>query len=185
MKNKDFYREKAKIKRSEIFNRHEKDCIIRQKVVELVSGRNFKSLFLYVSINGEVDTAGIISALSGKVELYVPYTCGVRMIPVRLNPAKSIYHADKLGNIYTHEEAQDYAAEQNFNPDITLIPMLAFNKQFYRLGYGGGYYDKFLSVTETLKVGLAYDEQQDDEFPHDNFDERLDVIVTPTRTLRR
>ena len=185
MKNKDFFREKAKIRRNDIINRYEKDCIISQKVVELISGRNIDSLFLYVSMNSEVDTLGIIRELFGKINLYVPFTYESDMFPVPLTDLNSLDKADKLGNIYSKAEVIDYYNKPPIVPSVTLVPLLAFDNSLFRLGYGGGYYDRFLSKVETEKIGLAYDEQQDNEILHDEFDIQLDAMVTPTRTLRR
>lgn len=67
-------------------------------------------------------------------------------------------------------------------PDILIIPMLCFWNG-YRMGYGGGYYDRYLAKhPDCLRIGIAYDEQED-FFRPSPWDERLDFIVTPTRTL--
>lgn len=67
-------------------------------------------------------------------------------------------------------------------PDILLVPMLAFDKAGYRLGYGGGFYDRTLEKIRLMKkiiaVGVAYGEQQIDEVPRDGHDQPLDLIVT-------
>ena len=69
-------------------------------------------------------------------------------------------------------------------PDLLLIPLLAFDADGWRLGYGGGYYDRTLARLRALKpivaVGLAFDEQQLPHVPHGPFDQRLDWILTPS-----
>ena len=69
-------------------------------------------------------------------------------------------------------------------PDIVLTALLAFDEQGYRLGYGGGYYDRTLRTLRALKpivtIGLAFDEQEVDAVPHLDYDERLDWILTPS-----
>lgn len=66
-------------------------------------------------------------------------------------------------------------------PDILLVPLLGFDKDGYRLGYGGGFYDRTLRSLRmggtVLAVGLAY-AGQEMTLPHDDHDERLDWIVT-------
>ncbi len=73
-------------------------------------------------------------------------------------------------------------------PDIVLVPLLAFDKHGYRLGYGGGFYDRTLAkIRESkpvLAVGIAFDEQEVDAVPYDRYDQRLDLMVTQTRVLR-
>ncbi|MBF0579330.1 hypothetical protein IM774_05970 [Erysipelotrichaceae bacterium RD49] len=67
-------------------------------------------------------------------------------------------------------------------PKTLVIPLLAFQDGF-RLGYGGGYYDRYLAKhPECIRVGIAYDEQEE-PFIFNPWDERLDYIVTPTRVL--
>jgi 5-formyltetrahydrofolate cyclo-ligase len=67
-------------------------------------------------------------------------------------------------------------------PDVVLVPLLAFDAKGFRLGYGGGYYDRTLSTLRQtgsiLAVGLAYDGQEVAHIPSDATDEKLDWIVT-------
>jgi 5-formyltetrahydrofolate cyclo-ligase len=73
-------------------------------------------------------------------------------------------------------------------PDVLLVPLLAFDRQGWRLGYGGGFYDRTLRRLRALKpviaVGLAYDEQQVDAVPHLDYDQRLDWVLRPSGPLR-
>lgn len=74
------------------------------------------------------------------------------------------------------------------DPDIMLVPMLAFDALGWRLGYGGGYYDRTIAALRTRKnvvlVGFAYDEQRVDAVPHLDYDQRLDFVLTPSGILR-
>jgi 5-formyltetrahydrofolate cyclo-ligase len=69
-------------------------------------------------------------------------------------------------------------------PDIVFTALLAFDHQGYRLGYGGGYYDRTIRALRAIKtvttIGLAYDQQWVDAVPHLDYDERLDWILTPS-----
>ena len=73
-------------------------------------------------------------------------------------------------------------------PDVVLGPLLAFDARGYRLGYGGGFYDRTLHRLRALKpvisIGLAYDEQRVDAVPHLDYDERLDWVLTPSGPFR-
>jgi len=68
------------------------------------------------------------------------------------------------------------------DPDLLLVPLLAFDAAGYRLGYGAGYYDRSLARLRALKaavaVGIAYTAQRQPAVPHGPEDERLDWIVT-------
>jgi 5-formyltetrahydrofolate cyclo-ligase len=68
------------------------------------------------------------------------------------------------------------------SPDVLLVPMLAFDKRGYRLGYGGGFYDRTLSELRKVKpieaIGIAYAAQEIDAVPYGERDEPLDWILT-------
>jgi 5-formyltetrahydrofolate cyclo-ligase len=73
-------------------------------------------------------------------------------------------------------------------PDVVLVPLLAFDERGFRLGYGGGFYDRTLRRLRKLKpivaVGLAYDEQKVDAVPAESYDEKLDWVLTPSGPQR-
>ena len=67
-------------------------------------------------------------------------------------------------------------------PDILLIPLVAFDKNLNRLGYGGGYYDRLIAKIskkkKIIKIGLAHPIQKIDKVPISAYDQKLDYIVT-------
>ena len=72
---------------------------------------------------------------------------------------------------------------QIYLPDIIFVPCLAFDENGFRLGYGGGYYDKcianFFSIKHKfISIGLAYEEQKVKNVVHDNLDQKLNYILT-------
>jgi 5-formyltetrahydrofolate cyclo-ligase len=73
-------------------------------------------------------------------------------------------------------------------PDVVLTALLAFDAEGWRLGYGGGYFDRSLAALRAEKpviaVGIAYDEQRVDAVPHSVYDQRLDWVLTPSGPLR-
>ena len=73
-------------------------------------------------------------------------------------------------------------------PDVLLVPMLAFDRRGYRLGYGGGFYDRTLAKLRALKkitaIGVAYGGQEVDSVPHDVHDQPLDWIMTEQETFK-
>ncbi len=80
------------------------------------------------------------------------------------------------------------AAQPLRTPLILLVPLLAFDAQGYRLGYGGGFYDRSLAQLrpkgDTLAVGLAFSAQQVERVPRDGNDQRLDWLVTENGVIR-
>lgn len=83
-------------------------------------------------------------------------------------------------------EPEESAAE--IEPDVLLVPLLAFNRSGLRLGYGGGFYDRTIRGLRARKsvvaVGLAFSAQEVDAVPHLDYDERLDWVLTPEGPIR-
>jgi 5-formyltetrahydrofolate cyclo-ligase len=84
--------------------------------------------------------------------------------------------------------AEPKADKLELEPDVLIVPLLAFDVAGRRLGYGGGFYDRTLRSLRSRKsivaVGLAYDEQKVDAVPHLDYDERLDWVLTPSGPIR-
>jgi len=72
-------------------------------------------------------------------------------------------------------------------PRVVVVPLLAFDRLGYRVGYGGGFYDRTLELLRTqgnvTAVGVAYAGQEVEAVPHDDKDQPLDCIVTERETL--
>jgi 5-formyltetrahydrofolate cyclo-ligase len=179
--NKKLLRKKMLGVRAQIADRARKDAAIAERLTAFLDEGGYKKIFFYVSIGSEVDTKRILAYYYGKpgIELFVPRT-DEDMRPVRL-PSVGALTADKRGNLLAGADAVPYTGK----PDAVIVPLAAFNTRLYRLGYGGGYYDKYLSGPSAVSVGLAYDEQFADTAFEENFDVPLNYIITPTRILRR
>jgi 5-formyltetrahydrofolate cyclo-ligase len=84
--------------------------------------------------------------------------------------------------------AEPKADKAALEPDILIVPLLAFDRRGWRLGYGGGFYDRTLKGLRARKtvvaVGLAHDEQEVDAVPHLDYDQRLDWVLTPSGPIR-
>ena len=67
-------------------------------------------------------------------------------------------------------------------PEVLLIPLVAFDNQLNRLGYGGGYYDRYISRFRNnrriLKIGIGFSFQKINNLPINEYDERLDIVMT-------
>ena len=80
--------------------------------------------------------------------------------------------------------SEPLATAPQCQPDGLLVPLLAFDSRFFRLGYGGGFYDRSLAVLRRDKphmraVGIAYRDQQVEDIPTGSHDARLDAVLTP------
>ncbi|MFC1673350.1 5-formyltetrahydrofolate cyclo-ligase [Pseudomonadota bacterium] len=73
-------------------------------------------------------------------------------------------------------------------PDVVLVPLLAFDKRGYRIGWGGGYYDRTLELLRktgsVTAIGVAYGAQEVDEIPTDEYDQPVDWIITEEQAIK-
>ncbi len=79
------------------------------------------------------------------------------------------------------------AVDAFFDPEILIVPLVAFDARGGRLGYGGGFYDRTLqrlrALRPTLAIGFAFDAQEDDGLPLEPTDQPLDMVITESRVL--
>lgn len=68
--------------------------------------------------------------------------------------------------------------------DVVIVPLLAFNGKLHRIGYGHGYYDRFLNRNPAFTIGIAFDSQRIEDIPTEDFDVSLDMIITEKEVLR-
>lgn len=137
---------------------------------------------LYVDFRNEVATREIILKLLnlGK-EVYLPVTLKEekKLIP------KRIFLLDDLvsGAYGILEPNVDAPIIDPSLLDVVVVPGSVFDKNGYRTGYGGGYYDRFLENTDAIRVGVCFDFQLvDDVFPEEH-DKRMDFIITEKNFL--
>lgn len=137
---------------------------------------------LYVDFRNEVATREIISKLLdlGK-EVYLPVTLKEekKLIP------KRIFSLDDLvsGAYGILEPKVDAPTIEPSFLDVVVVPGSVFDRNGYRTGYGGGYYDRFLEGINVIRVGVCFDFQLvDDVFP-ENHDKRMDFIITEKSIL--
>lgn len=167
MNDKNAVREKLKIKRRYFGNyiREVADAVIYDNFFNAYSG--FDSFFIYNSFGTEADTKKIISALlaEGK-KVYLPRVEGGEMVAVPFGEMQT--------GAFGIEEPKGQA--YNGEIEVTVIPLLAVNNRGYRVGYGKGFYDKYLKDKHTKKVGLGYFFQIED-FKEDTHDIPLDEFL--------
>ena len=75
-----------------------------------------------------------------------------------------------------------------FYPDILLVPLVAYDSSLNRLGYGGGYYDRYIEkiekIKKVIKIGLAFSFQKISSIPITQYDKKLDFIVTEKEIIQ-
>ena len=75
-----------------------------------------------------------------------------------------------------------------FNSDIIFVPIVAYDDDLNRLGYGGGFYDRYLEkiqkIKKVLKVGLGFSYQKLKKIPINKYDKKLDLIITEKKIIQ-
>ena len=73
-------------------------------------------------------------------------------------------------------------AKKKVYPDILIVPLVGFDKNKFRLGYGGGFYDRYISkilnIKKVITIGFAFSFQETLKIPTNKFDQKLDIVLT-------
>ena len=180
--NKKELRAKYKKLRKEIVDKEKKDKIITSKVLYSEEYKNAKAIGIYVSTQDEVDTTDIIkAALKDKKIVCVPVTGKRQMLFSRIDSLDDLSEVNSFG-IREPKVSVDSVVLPN-EIDLFIVPMLAFDQQMNRLGYGGGYYDKYLKHERGYTIGIAYDLQMTNSMDVLDTDVPMKRIVTDIRLL--
>ena len=149
--------------------RNQKQNAIAQKLQPYLQGK----IAAYFPIQGEVD---ILQLVSGH-PFYYPHTSehGLQFYLDTKEKVKGAFGVlEPLRQTFI--EPQDL--------DVILVPLVGF-KDTKRIGYGGGYYDRYLPQSSALKIGLAFDCQEMKDIIWHEKDQELDLIITETKIIRR
>jgi 5-formyltetrahydrofolate cyclo-ligase len=155
-----------------------------RKIIQLFHKEKIfkKNIAGYYPVNYEVDDLDILKKLEKKnFNLSLP----VIMNGYDMNFYKWSFNDLLEINKYGIPEPQN---KTMVYPDIILVPLVAFDENLNRLGYGGGYYDRLIAKLEKkkniIKIGLALSCQQINRVPTNKYDKKLDYILTNEFTLK-
>ncbi len=174
---------------SEEQRRQFNECIWHQ-LMNTKEYQSCKRLFVYVSFQSEINTIDIIdqAILHGK-QVYIPRVeaHGIEFYEItsRKGLVRSTYGILEPAEDKENRFLSTPGSERKEN--VMLLPGLAFDSYGNRIGYGAGYYDKYLAIQGAdvfHKLALAYDFQIMEQIPSEEFDIRADEIITPTKIYR-
>ncbi len=154
----------------------ESNLIIRN-IIQLPQIKKAKYILLYYPHKKEVNILPLFQKLEGKI-LLLPKTVSHHIIPVEVKTLENLKEG-KFGI----PEPEGKPVEIS-KIDVVIVPAIAFDKEGHRLGYGKGYYDRFLEKFKGTKIGVAYDFQIVDNLPKEQHDIPVDIIVTPTQIIQ-
>jgi len=179
-----------KILRKKLLNKREKKYFEISSnhisnIIDLIKN-NYKEIKViggYIPINYEYNCLSILKFLETK-----NYTI---VLPVIKNKFKMNFYKfsfkdplkiNKLGI------PEPYKNLKEIVPDLIFVPLVGFDNNLNRLGYGGGYYDRYFEKNSRLKkiykIGLAFSFQKIKKLPINNFDKKLDIIITEKKIIK-
>ncbi|MBC7344676.1 MAG: 5-formyltetrahydrofolate cyclo-ligase [Clostridia bacterium] len=166
----------------------EKSLIITDKVASLPEYQAARLVMAYVSFRQEVDTSFIITrALAGGKKVVVPVTDrrAKDLVPSEIYDYPSELAPGTFGIMEPRPEVRRPVDPAEI--DLVLVPGIAFDRRGNRLGYGGGFYDRFLRKLRpgVAKAALAYSFQVVEKIDAEPHDLPLDLIITELEVIRR
>lgn len=182
-KNKEILRKvykeiRLKIKKSD---KKRKSLKIWRKIKKMDIYKNKKTIMFYYSKENEVDTRLMIekSIKDGK-RVILPKIINGELFPIQIEDLDNLREGP-----YGIKEPSDAEGVDLSEIELIFVPGIVFDKKGYRIGYGGGYYDRFLSKlpSNTIKIGLAFSEQIIEQIPHEDWDIRMDILVTDKEVI--
>lgn len=160
--------------------------IITQKLLSLDCIKNAQSIMLYLDFNNEVQTDELINklvCLKKVVSSPITLKDERKLIPSQITDLKD---GIKIGAYGIREPKEECSPKIDvLDLDVVIVPAVAYDENCYRLGYGGGFYDRFLNRLrdDTITIGIAFDLQIFDSVPKEDHDAQLDYIITETQIL--
>lgn len=143
-------------------------------LAEVLARHPGKALAGYMPMRSEIDPLPAMAAHQGPV--------AVPVIEAAASPLKFRSWSPEARMVPGEFGALIPAEGAWVEPQILIVPLLAFDARGFRLGYGGGFYDRTLSALRArgpvLALGFAFAAQEVDEVPTDAYDQRLDGVVT-------
>ncbi len=149
---------------------------------EFFSQINFNSIKVissFISINSEIDTSELNNYIINKKK--------IMCLPVIIKKNDHLIFRRFSNSTDMRDGLMQTKEPSNNNevliPDLLFVPCLAYDNFGYRLGYGGGYYDRTFSYLKNINkkfiaVGYAFDNQKVLQVPKDKFDIKLDCVIT-------
>ena len=177
--NKEEIRKNMKYLRNKLSQEEikKKSNAIQTSLLELLQNIKYDSLFIYNSFKSEVSTKELIKCLYTSKNVYLPKITENKMYTIHYTKS-SILEKNSFG---IEEPTGHHCDIDNF---VCILPLLAVDNKGNRIGFGKGYYDKFLENKNCIKIGLCYDFQIIKGIPYNKYDIPLDIIISEKRIIK-
>ena len=184
--NKKYQRKISIKKRAILKDKNSNACrTLQDHLIGLKNFKNYKIVASFISFKSEISTQFLNEFLfnNGKI-LCLPI---IKNNSETLNFIEYNLKTKLVSGKFGIMQPSDLSKE--FLPEIILTPCLAFDENGFRLGYGGGYYDKTFSYLKKIKhqfisIAVAFDDQRIDELVHDKYDQKINYILTEKKLYK-
>ncbi|MEO2068531.1 MAG: 5-formyltetrahydrofolate cyclo-ligase [Desulfurobacteriaceae bacterium] len=176
---------REEIKKKRLFLKEDEVESKSKEIIEKLKGilpENANSFMFYYPFKKEVNLLPLAEEflLKGK-EVIFPKVINRNIVPIR------------VFSLEEFEKGFLSIPEPPFNPerilkeiDVVFVPGIVFDFQCFRIGYGGGFYDRFLANFKVkTKIGICFDFQIVEKIPREHFDVPMDLVVSEKRVVRR
>lgn len=175
-----------KRKNMTFFEKEEKDKKIFKRLIDLEIFEEAVFILSYVSVNIEVDTINLIKHCFGvEKKLFVP-VCFKENYDMKFYSLSSLeqLHFSSFSLLEPIPNEKNLFKNLLFKKTVCIVPGFVFSVLGYRIGYGKGFYDRFLKKFSGVKIGLCYDFNLEQEIIKNSFDVSMDLVLTENRTIK-
>lgn len=161
-----------------------------ERITDSVTGtpeyKAARDVLIYVSTGSEADTTELIKrCFEDKKNVYVPKVYGKEMRFISIGSLDELtpgYYGimEPVSDVPVWEKG----SMDTYNDSLCIMPGLAFDRKFNRIGYGGGFYDKFLEKAQVYKMAVCYDCQIVERIDAQDTDIKPDMIVTDMEVIK-
>lgn len=168
--------------RKEIINKEEKSNIIYNELIKLDILDKSNTIGIYSSMSEEVDTLKLIKyCLINKKEVLLP--------KINKDNTMNFYKIESLSELSSVNKfgiREPISDIKNDNMDLIIVPGVCFDGNLNRVGFGKGFYDKYLQEKDIYKIAICFDEQilRYEYIDIDKYDIAMDLIITDKRKIK-
>ncbi len=155
----------------------EGSAAVCRRLASMTLMREAETVMAYLAFSNEVDL-GLLFELLPDIEWVLPRIQGQEMILHPYEPDRLVRHP--FGML---EPPADAPVVDPQDLDVVLVPGVSFDPRGGRLGFGGGFYDRFLVKTSATRIGICHADCLAEQLPCADHDRRMDWVVTPTASI--
>ena len=173
---KKILRKSLLYRRKKFFKKTELNYNFIKKIINKYKSKKNIKVGGYYPVNFEVDCLDILEKFEkDSYNISFPIIKKNNQMDFFESSIKNLFQVSKFG-------IPEPIQSKKIFPDVILVPLVAFDDKKYRLGYGGGYYDRYIEKIQKMKkiltIGLAFSFQKIKKIPLTKYDKKLDFILT-------